>query len=468
MGVVLARSRYFLPMLMLLGAACTEGSLSPAWGPAFAPTELPTPHAQVTPVPPPLGTGDGHSGALVVSGTQVVNRCLPAGGGVGTMSVTVDDPAGLRVGDAVLLLQNDYTVGTDGVMATVTNGNGAGGWMINRVTGFVGSNSSTDVLLERPLTQDFVRFLAIASMVCSIPEYTDVTIPAGAKIAAVPLGVAGGVAAFFATGTVTLDGEVDADATGYPGGVISTNYGGANVTLDDTSTGHGGGKGGGLDVRSQYTHGRGAWANAGGGGNAHNAGGGGGGGGGAGGWGGKQSSASGENAGTRGEPGGGVQAPILGMLTWGGGGGGGQQNNSVATAGGAGGGIVLLSVGVLEGSGSIHARGGTAADSPGPSLDGAGGGGAGGSIAIWAEAESIGFAGSIAARGGDGGSIDCTPNASDLHGPGGGGGGGRVLVSGIPPGLSVDVTHGHAGVNQTTVPDARGATDGAEGTIESP
>jgi len=115
----------------------------------------------------------------------------------------------------------------------------------------------------------------------------------------------------------------------------------------------------------------------------------------------------------------------------------------------------------VTGVGAISANGSTALDAEN---DGAGGGGAGGSIRVLAG--SGGLAGLTAqANGGGGGDTwpaqgPGTPFPGNRHGPGGGGGGGVIVLSGAP--ASVSVAGGLPGVS-TTATDAYGATVGAPG-----
>jgi len=106
-------------------------------------------------------------------------------------------------------------------------------------------------------------------------------------------------------------------------------------------------------------------------------------------------------------------------LLAGGGGGGGHQNNGVGSDGVAGGGIVVLRAPRIQGD-TIRVVVDGESQARGAANDGAGGGGAGGTIVL--DACTIMEPVRVTARGGRGG------NCGGGHGPGGGGGGGRVLL----------------------------------------
>ena len=159
------------------------------------------------------------------------------------------------------------------------------------------------------------------------------------------------------------------------------------------------------------------------------------------------------------------------VLTMGGGGGAGTTNDGTAnpangnpaginSSGSAGGGIIIVRAGSLVGTGTLTANGQNALT---VENDGAGGGGAGGTIVVFSN--SGGLTGlTVNAIGGNGGStwIGQTPAAfpGNRHGPGGGGGGGAVLLSSSPTAIIVaGGTNGYS----TTAQDAYGATPGQAG-----
>ncbi|RMF49614.1 MAG: hypothetical protein D6750_05900, partial [Bacteroidetes bacterium] len=148
-------------------------------------------------------------------------------------------------------------------------------------------------------------------------------------------------------------------------------------------------------------------------------------------------------------------------LFFGGGGGGGHHNNDQGGVGGPGGGIVLLRASQIVGNGwQILASGAQGVQNLGGGCgqtnvsfagnDGAGGGGAGGAVALYCPT----YVGTLTldVRGADGQNCSshlcsCTPD----HGPGGGGGGGYAWLStaALPPGLTVLATGGQNGIELT-------------------
>jgi uncharacterized repeat protein (TIGR01451 family) len=155
---------------------------------------------------------------------------------------------------------------------------------------------------------------------------------------------------------------------------------------------------------------------------------------------------------------GGVSVPSsISRIVFGGGGGAGDNNaNSQAaeSSGANGGGMVMIRAGTLTGSGVINARGARAADNP--LNDGAGGGGAGGSViaiaGIWNPASL-----QININGGRGG--DAWPTGGSAHGNGGGGAGGVAIRSGA---ASVLASGGPNGITTTADTPSGGASHGAE------
>jgi len=134
-------------------------------------------------------------------------------------------------------------------------------------------------------------------------------------------------------------------------------------------------------------------------------------------------------------------------LWMGGAGGGGHQDTSTGTSGANGGGIIIATARVVKGQGNLLADGSTAQDAVMLNLlnDGAGGGGAGGSIVFGFDDQS-GAKINYSTKGGNGGNIRST----ELYGPGGGGGGGAIVVSAAPLGGSMTVTAGKNGIHVPT------------------
>ncbi len=337
-----------------------------------------------------------------------------------------------------------------------------------------------------------------------VPQYQDVSAP-GTLTAPVWNGVVGGVLALDVAGTFNFTGNINLDGMGFRGG------GGRNRSADDANqrfrwdddtrhaskaegiagtpryvslkidpnsgataaiTDNGAAFGGyPTGTASTGDFARGAPGNAGGGGAfwngaSDNGGGGGGGNGNAGG----RGAAGWRSAGYAGIAadysnlpdkkwgfGGAVFPASINRLVLGGGGGAGDNNNNsqaIESSGANGGGLVLIRAGRLTGSGAISARGARAADNP--LNDGAGGGGAGGSVAVIAGIWSPGSL-QINVAGGRGG--DAWPTGGSAHGSGGGGAGGVVIRSGA---ASVTNSGGPNGITNTSDAPSGGADHGAE------
>jgi gliding motility-associated-like protein len=169
-------------------------------------------------------------------------------------------------------------------------------------------------------------------------------------------------------------------------------------------------------------------------------------------------------------------------LFMGGGGGAGDQDSGQGGAGGNGGGIVMVTCyGNISGTGIIESDGAagqkTNPNNQAPAIsptsaqrkgnDGAGGGGAGGSIYIKNSnplPSSIG----LYTRGGNGGNVDLSfyvsGSTNEGNGPGGAGAGGAIAFSsGAPTQLATGGTAGTTNSNQLTEMPVNGATDGAPG-----
>ncbi len=300
-------------------------------------------------------------------------------------------------------------------------------------------------------------YAATVTQVVSVPEYTSLTVMPGASVVpGVWNGSRGGIVAFLATGTVTVQGSINASGAGFRGGVFVNNANGPMgcISLDGQAPPGSGErnaqKGEGVGGYANDIVGYGNRANGGGGANCHNAGGGGGGHGGRGGNGGATLTSDGSRD-VGGIGGARVLYSPLERLLFGGGGGAGEGNVSEGTSGGRGGGVVFVRGQSLAGSGVISANGQSAANA---GDDGAGGGGAGGAISL----RFVGSAacGSVQANGGTGGNSQAQSSPSVVErGPGGGGGGGRVLLQADSVSCPVQLGNGVGG--QTSLGNARGA-----------
>ena len=280
-----------------------------------------------------FGLGDGHRGPLnLSSGSANINvyTVIKADRAPGDTVLPISNNAILfATGDLVMVYQaTGYTPvvnsGDQGVLDLSSSP--VGRWEFGRIA----SVGSTSLTLTAPL---IYAYPANLSQVIQVPEYTSVTVAAGASINAKAWdGSSGGVVAFLATGSVVNNGDITANNAGFRGGAFSNDPGGkfGCIGLDEPFPG--GGQKGESIVSGRYgtSTGYGNLANGGGGGNCKQSSGGGGANAGAGGF--SASSADGANVGGRGG-----QASSLSPvdhLTLGGGGGGGQGVYSAGTSGG--------------------------------------------------------------------------------------------------------------------------------------
>lgn len=439
-----------------------------------------------------FGTGDAHRGAKSVSGDEVVNTYaaltadIAAGGtSLETSLALLGAQTPFVAGDLVLVWRATGVAASEApsgdtakrldlatALATTSDGtNGAGLvglYEFARVAAVDGTTLTT--------TQPFVHsFGKNVTQVVRVPEYSTVTVPTGASLlptawqqVGTSAGWAGGILVFFATGAITNNGKIHANGRGFHGGLPPPRL--LNLALScpnpdgDPSKGYAE-KGEGV-VQSQYRAnlgGKGNVSMAGGGGNCLEGGGGGGANRGDGGNGGKPVL----GIGAGGFGGVGIDYSLLERIVMGGGGGAGEQKNGQASSGGFGGGAILVRAGSLAGSGKIESNGDVAQNSgilglpPFVESDGAGGGGAGGSIFVRlvGGADCTGVNG----KGGNGGNTDVL--GLSLLGAGGGGGGGRVLfqASTVTAACVIDTSAGTAGNKGNG-----GSQAGDPGTAETP
>lgn len=410
-------------------------------------TETPYPAVRGVPTPVlplPSAFGDGRDGARTVTTTGgTVNVCTPllSGGTGGTLAVS--DATAFAGGDRVLLWQVQAPFTTSGAPGDVDEPDAPGHWEIVQVAAAAGAGQ-LDV--QPAPTRAYATGPGFRAQACRLPQFSDVTIASGGALHALPWSEAtgtGGILAFYVSGTLRVDGRLEAAEAGFEGGESRYGDGAAqDVTALVTDSRNGAMKGGGLDGAPR-AFGRGNMANGGGGGNAHNTGGGGGGGYGAGGMGGRQGASQDDGQLIGGEGGRASPVPPTERLVMGGGGGAGEQDDPPPQDGGGdGGGIVMAFARTIAGSGVIRARGGN-----GPPGDGDGGGGAGAGGVVMLGAGSSSYAGTIDVRGGIGGHAGPV-GAGNYRGPGGGGGGGFVLVDGVGlAGVNVFIDGGAAGDN---------------------
>jgi PKD repeat protein len=343
--------------------------------------------------------------------------------------LTVADTTGFRAGDAVLLIQMqgaDIFSDNNFLYGVVTNMNWAGRYE-RAVLDSVGANA---LFVQKRLVYPFS--LPGGLQAVRIAQFVDAVVVDTLKPKLWD-GSAGGVLALEVSGTLTLNAPIVADGAGFRGGasyVVANNN--CNWLVPETgytyalNNWRGARRGEGIALPETGKElGRGPQANGGGGGNDHNAGGGGGG-----------NATDGGRGGDNDEPslfgcdgyypGIGGYAPFAtaNRMFLGGGGGAGHANNLLQSTGARGGGIIFLKITNVNGSSSIiSARGSDAGNSL---SDGAGGGGAGGTV--WLDIENSMPELLVIVNGGQGGNANNNGN-NRCTGPGGGGAGGRILTN---------------------------------------
>jgi hypothetical protein len=363
-------------------------------------------------------------------------------------AIVVADPALYRVGDRVLLVQMKGAVVSrenNGTYGTIQDIASAGLYEFLNIQSIIGSTITfTTRFVHRYQTAEPVQLVRVP--VFGSVEVVGKLTPRGWN------GVVGGVVAFEVRDTLFLRSDVDASGLGFRGGRVSTSVDGCEINnwVSNYLNGRGGEKGEAIvavpPLQPIASHG--ALANGGGGGNGTNAGGAGGGNGGKGGNGGNPVKSCSLNAADRtthnigGKPGASLaEFAVQHRVFCGGGGGGGHQNDNQGTSGGNGGGIIMIRARVVVGrGGSIRADGRHVSELAG--MDGAGGGGAGGTL--WLAADTVINVVQMSARGGNGGNVNDSLN---YHGPGGGGSGGLIMLTKFHGGLQWDVTGGNQGIH---------------------
>lgn len=367
---------------------------------------------------------------------------------VAAQSVDVGSAAGFVVNDRVLIIQmKGATINTvnSPSFGAITSYNDAGNYEFATVA----SISGTTITFVNPLIRTYTSSGFV--QLVKVPAYNNVVVT-GALTCNAWNGTTGGVLAFEASGTITLNANIDVSGKGFLGGALSNGAitGCAADTFDYfMAAGNLAGalKGEGIvNPNISMADGKGAWANGGGAGNDCNGGGAGGGNYGLGGHGGDPKvnvscppyfyQNSGGNSGKA------LQySNAINKVFMGGGGGCGHQNDGTGTAGQVGGGIVILRGASLTGNNNYIKSNGVDNNLV-AGIDGQGGGGAGGSVLL--DVCSINTL-NVSVIGGKGG-ID-NFNGSDCHGKGGGGGGGIVWVApSTMMGVTTTLTGGMPGV----------------------
>ncbi|MCT4580749.1 MAG: PKD domain-containing protein [Flavobacteriales bacterium] len=370
--------------------------------------------------------------------------------------IEVSDASDFAVGNKVLIIQMkgaeiDSTSNSPN-FGDILNFHESGNYELSRIQSITGNTIQLVVPLTRTYDVNYAVQLVRVSEHINATVSADLTCPAWD-------GTTGGVLVVDCQNILTLNANITANSTGFRPGVISSNQFDCTPSNDYYYPGtsfFGGRKGEGIaDVSNQIINGRGKLANGGGGGNQVNSGGGG-----------------GSNFGDGGK--GGFGHPVCGVLDMGGlggqgipygggldklfmggGGGGGQQNDGQATPGTLGGGIIIIVANEIVGNNNAIQSFGI--DAISAASDGAGGGGAGGTIAISCNT----YTGNVQldVHGGKGG------NANVDHGTAGGGGGGLIYASSaLPANVTTNLVGGNPGVwNGTT--NSYGSQAGAAGGV---
>lgn len=231
----------------------------------------------------------GKDGAFTATAANtVVNSytTLSAAATAGATTITVASAAGITAGDVLLVYQ------AQGATISTTNANTYGAVTALGNAGryeyvSVASVSGTTITLGSACDTTPLRFsYNSGAQVLRVPQYTSLTVNAGASIVPQPWnGSIGGIVAAIVDGTATVNGSINANGLGFRGGAIDnvTTDAGTDVPAYVANTNAAGAEKGESIAGSQAAYdglggryNRGAPANGGGGGNAHNAGGGGG------------------------------------------------------------------------------------------------------------------------------------------------------------------------------------------------
>ncbi len=356
---------------------------------------------------------------------------------------------GLQVDDSLILIQMQGAdiSGTqvDTINGSVTNYNGVGSWELVEVCSVNGNTVHFKKQFENSYGSGKIQLIPLN-------VYSNATITDTLTCQAWD-GTTGGVLVLYNKGTLTFNAPINLVSKGFRGGqhFLSTNSCSFAANFTDyeysVSGGNGAQKGEGVADYDPDGGGRGPYANGGGGGNDHNSGGGGGG-----------NLSFGGIGGENDDPGlfnckgyypglGGRGLASDGYrLFLGGGGGAGHSNSMWVTHGGNGGGIAIIISDDITGNGeTIFGYGTNAPEAHG---DGAGGGGAGGTVCLLAD--NLNGALNIDLHGGNGGSMDASiaANTNRCFGPGGGGGGGTIRYKGATAlaGVNANLSGGSNGI----------------------
>lgn len=381
--------------------------------------------------------------ATVTNISGIINSYV-AVSAIGCNNVTVTNSSVFHAGDRVVLMQMkgaEIDLTNSSNYGTLIDYHGAGNYEFQTIEHIAGNN----IYFE----QDLLKTYEVSGLVqlIKVPTYQDVVI--NGELSALPWnGSLGGVLVFEASGRVDFANNIVVSGMGFRGATA------INSSISCSQTGYAGAagingvKGEGIATAvSPFIAGRGALANGGGGANGHNSGGAGGGNYNFGGGGGNQVDACPDGAIAIGGIGGKsmIYSNSVNKVFMGGGAGAGHGDQLNGTSGTNGGGIVIIKANELAGNGySISANGSDNLAIQGgvpPVGDGAGGGGAGGSVLLACPSFSNL---SISVNGGKGGNV--VDYQQRTHGPGGGGSGGIIWTSSPLAGVTTSMNGGTPGM----------------------
>ena len=387
-----------------------------------------------------------------------------------TLSVPAGMGAQFSIGDKILIIQMKGATLND--EATANNGqvldyNNAGNYEVNEILS-INSTATDDIILKYEIERAYNASGSV--QIVNIPQYTDVTIQNTLTCQAWD-GKTGGILIFNASGTVTLNANIDVSEKGFRGGVAEENsgtncfggFGYSGYNCGNSSI-CGAEKGEGIGNRYETQEiARAPNANGGGGGNDHNASGGGGG---AFGSGGKGGFFDGGCSGYGGI--GGLELEYnddLNKIFFSGGGGAGDAGNQIVdsivegTDGGFAGALVYITSNSISTNGAVIISNGEAVTDI-ADYDGAGGGGAGGVVILDINTYLSNVL--IEVNGGKGGDVFAS---GACPGTGGGGSGGTVWLSQSSSVSNVVLTAqgGIVGVISGTCTDINDAQPGEDG-----
>jgi len=315
------------------------------------------------------GFGDGSDGDLTISSN--------------TTEAPIDSSCSGSSGNSTLSATNASFAANQIILIHQTRGTGAGNWELNKIASY----SSGTITLKHPLQNTYTDSGASQAQVRVLKQYNNVTVNSGVTWTAKAWdGNVGGILGFLAKGTVTITGNISTSTKGFLKGTQVNAAGrsgegtsGAGQDASTSANGNGAGGGGTSTTNSSTKYG-----------------GGGGGGNGATGTNGQTNTHESASA-TGGS--GGSSAGNAGLTSMVLGGGGGSSKDR---SGGDGAGIVLIIATNISIGGTIVNTGEVGATRDSGDLEGAGGGGAGGSVLIKAETATLGTT-KITALGGAGG-----------------------------------------------------------------